>query len=168
MRRLGVIPSLLLGTGLLVIGLLTMDHIVNNWWPFDVQRLDLVRAAALDRAEPASLLEAANSQIILTFLAAILVTITGLMLPLVYIVNKRLSHFVTESGEAVPPRFLMALRQSMWVGFWVSFCVWLQMNRALGVAVATLVAIVLIMFEVLLQVRTRATGISQERGKEAT
>jgi hypothetical protein len=44
----------------------------------------------------------------------------------------------------------------MWVGLWASFCVWLQMNRLLSVAMALLVAVVLIMFEFLLQLRTRA------------
>jgi uncharacterized membrane protein (UPF0136 family) len=44
----------------------------------------------------------------------------------------------------------------MWVGLWFAFCAWLQMNRTLGIAIAALVAIVLLMFELLLQVRHRA------------
>ena len=52
--RLGVMPLLLLGGGLFAIGLLAGQHIINYWWPFDVSRLDLVRATALDRADPAS------------------------------------------------------------------------------------------------------------------
>lgn len=157
-KRLGVMPILLLGSGLFAIGLLAGQHIINNWWPFDVSRLDLVRATALDRADPASLLAAANVDIILAFLAVILVAVTGLALPLAYILNRRFlrSHF--PSGETAPS-FMVTLRQSMWVGMWVSFCVWLQMNRVLGVAVASLAAVVLIMFEVLLQVRTRATTL---------
>jgi uncharacterized membrane protein (UPF0136 family) len=43
----------------------------------------------------------------------------------------------------------------MWVGSWAAFCVWLQMNRTLGLAVAILVAVVLILFEMLLQLRQR-------------
>ncbi len=152
-------PFLLLGAGLFVIGLLAMNHIVNNWWPFDVSRLDLVRATAEGRADPTLLLEAANVEIILAFLAVLLVAVTGLALPLAYILNRRFlrSHYRPEQSAALS--FLAPLRQAVWVGLWVTFCAWLQMNRVLGVAVAGLVAVVLIMFEGLLQVRTRAAYV---------
>lgn len=153
-ERLGVAPILLLGSGLLVIGLLSGQHIVNNWWPFDVSRLDLVRATALDRADPAALLEAANVDIILAFLAVILVTVTGLALPLAYILNRRFLRGKSPFGTAAPS-FIVTLRQSMWLGLWASFCVWLQMIRLLSIPVAVLVAVVLIMFELLLHIRTR-------------
>jgi hypothetical protein len=161
-KRLGVLPFLMVGASLLVIGLMAMDYIVDNWWPFDVARLDLVRATALDRVDAALLLEAANSEIIMAFLAAVLVAVTGLVLPLTFILNKRFAGLAEQLRDEPPaPRFLVTLRQSMWVGLWVAFCVWLQMNRALGLAVAGLVAAVLILFEVLLQLRTRATGMTQ-------
>lgn len=155
-ERLGVIPVLLLGGSLFATGLLAGQHIINNWWPFDVSRLDLVRATALDRADPASLLEAVNVDIILAFLAIVLVAVTGLALPLTYILNRR---SLRSRSQADVPSFMVTLRQAMWVGFWVAFCVWLQMNRVLSFPVAALVAIVLVMFEVLLQVRTRAAEI---------
>lgn len=161
--RLGVVPYLLLGASLLVVGLMTLNYIVDNWWPFNVARLDLVRAAALDRVDSASLLEAANSEIIVAFLAAVLITVTGLSLPLVFILNRRFSHFTNQHlALSEPPRFLVILRQAMAVGIWVAFCVWLQMNRALGLAVALLVAGVIVLFEILLQIRTRATRVSSE------
>ena len=37
-----------------------MEYIVNSWWPIDINRLDLVRAAVQERADAAALLEAAN------------------------------------------------------------------------------------------------------------
>lgn len=154
--RLGILPSLLLGAGLLVLGLLTMNHIVDNWWPFDVARLDLVRATALDRLDPAAVMDAANTEIIFAFLGAVLVSVTGLGLPLMDFLNRRFG----SQPPGTPPHFLVVLRQSMWLGFWVSFCLWLQMNRMLGVAVAGLVAAVLILFEFLLQIRTRAARVS--------
>jgi hypothetical protein len=161
-ERLGVIPFLLLGLTLFVLGLLALNHIVDNWWPFDVQRLDLVRDTALDRAEAALLLEAANTEIILAFLAAVVVAATGLALPLAFFLNQRFGR----PGEphTVSPAFLVVLRQSMWVGAWVAFCVWLQMNRTLGLAVAGLVAAVLALFEILLQVRTRAAHAGNQGG----
>lgn len=152
-RRLGAIPFVLLGIGLLLLGLLALNQIVNNFWPFAVQRLDLVRATARGQIDAPSLLEAANLEILLAFLGTIIVMVTGLVLPLVYYLNKR---FDSTSNS---PSFLLVLRQSMWVGVWVAFCVWLQMNRTLGLAVALLVAAVLATFEVLLQVRTRASSI---------
>ena len=133
--------------GLFFIGAVSLNHIVNSWWPFDVGRLDLVRATALNRADATLILESANPQIILAFLATILLAVTGLVLPLVSFLNKR---FVSSQ----PPTYFVVVRQSMWVGLWVAFCVWLQMNRTLGLAVAGLVAAVLVMFEALLQVRT--------------
>jgi hypothetical protein len=160
-QRLGVFPSLLLGSGLFVIGVLSMSHIVDNWWPFDVARLDLVRSTALDRADAAMILEAANTEILLAFLATVMVATTGLVLPLSYILNRRFSKTSGAEEEQRPtPPFLVTLRQSMWVGVWVAFCVWLQMNRALSFAVAGLVAAVLVLFELLLHVRTRAASVT--------
>lgn len=137
---------------MLAIGWLAVSHIVNNFWPIDVARLDLVRDTALDRAEATTLLQAANREVVVAFLAGVLVAVTGLALPLAYYLNKRF-------GDAPILHFLVVLRQAMWVGLWVAFCLWLQMNRTLGWGVASLVAAVLIIFEILLQVRERAASI---------
>ncbi|MCB9422143.1 MAG: hypothetical protein H6667_20240 [Ardenticatenaceae bacterium] len=157
-ERLGAMPILLLGSGLFVIGLMTGQHIINNWWPFDVSRLDLVRATALDRADSAALLEAANVDIILAFLAVILVAITGLALPLAFILNRRFLRNKSAFGIGTPS-FMVTLRQAMWVGTWAAFCTWLQMNRLLSVALAALVAVVLILFELMLNIRTKAADL---------
>lgn len=154
-ERLGIFPIFMLGIGLLLLGLLTMSYVVDNWWPFDVTRLDLVRATAQGRVDAASLLEAANTQIIFAFLAGALIAATGLMLPIAYYINRR---FRLTPGP-VPP-FLVVLRQSMWVGFFVAFCLWLQMNRTLGIAVAALVAAVLLLLEFLLQLRMRTANVT--------
>lgn len=152
-ERLGIFPYLLLGAGLLVLGALAANHIANNFWPFDVTRLDLVRAAAMDEANAAAMLDAGDRQIILAFLASLTVAVTGLALPVVYYANVRF-----DRGDVAPPA-LVVLRQALWVGLWFAFCMWLQMNRSLGFAVAILVAAVLATFEILLQVRRRATSL---------
>lgn len=152
LKRLRIIPIIGLGLFIALLGVLAMLQIVNNWWPFDVARLDLVRATPQGQADAALILEAGNVEILLTFLASITAIVTGLALPLVYYLNIRFS-------KARYPRFLLVLRQSMWAGAWVAFCVWLQMNRTFGIAIALLVAAVLIIFEILLQVRTRAVTI---------
>lgn len=161
MQRLGVLPYLLLGVGLCFIGVMALNYLVNNFWPFDAARLDLVRATALDRADAPALMESANMEILLAFLAAVLVTMTGVALPIAYFLNKRFGRYADERfGQSTAAPFLVVLRQSMGVGLWAAFCIWLQMNRALGLAAALLVGTVLVLFELLLQIRTRAASVS--------
>jgi len=158
--RLGIFPSLIIGTALFSIGLYTINTVVNNWWPIDVDRIDLVRAAALDQIDAASILDAANMEIILVLLATVVVTTAGLALPIAFLLNKRLSIYANRQLEQMEtPRFLVTLRQAVAVGLWAAICLWLQMNRAFGIAVALLIAGVLILFELLLQLRTRAAGL---------
>jgi len=159
-RRLGVVPALALAAGLIVLGALAIDRIVNTMWPFDVTRIELVRATAQQRVDAAMLLAAANNDVIIAFLASVVVLFTGLALPLSYYLNRRLN---PSDRRNEPPSFLTVIRQALWVGLWVAFCLWLQMNRTLGVAVAALVAAVLVLFEVVLQLRARAAAV-QEQG----
>lgn len=154
-QRLGVFPVLLLGSALLIIGMMTLDHIVNNWWPIDVERVDLIRDTTLDRIESAALLEAANPDVLIAFLGAILVTATGVSLPLAHFLNQRFGR------ETRFPPFLVTLRQAMWVGLWAAVCTWLQMNRAFGVAIAALVGGVFILFEVWLQIQTQVSKVAR-------
>jgi hypothetical protein len=156
-RRLGLLPYLVLSVGLLTLGLFTVTYVVDNWWPFDVERLDLVRATVLGRAEAATLLSAANTEIIFVFLAAVALAVGGLTLPLIYFVGMRFGTGGNVAGQ--PPRFIVVVRQAAWIGVWVAFCLWLQMNRTLGIAVAVLGGGVLLLFEILLQIRARAAGI---------
>jgi hypothetical protein len=145
--RLGALPFLLLGLALLWLGVMATGYIVDNFWPFD-PRLDLVRATGLGRIDAVTILQAANGELIIAFLAGVAASVTGLVLPLIYYLNRRFTaHF---------PSFWVVLRQAMWVGLWFAFCVWLQMNRTLGLAVALLVAAVFVMVEFLVQVRNRA------------
>ncbi len=150
--RLGILPTLIVGILLFVLGVLAMNHIVDTWWPFDVGRIDLVRATAEGRADATLLMQSANLEVMAAFLAALLAAVTGICLPIVDFLNRRFAK--------QPVGYLVVLRQSMWVGFWVAFCTWLQMNRTLNWAVAALVAGVLVLFEFLLQVRTRAATVA--------
>ena len=153
-QRLGVLPAFILGITLFAFGLITLSYILNNWWPNDVSRLDLIRDTALGQAEATALLEAANTEILLAFLAAVLVTGTGIMLPLAHFLNKRFGR------ETIYPPLLVTLRQAMWFGLWAAFCIWLQMNRMLGSAIAGLVAVVFLLMEMLIQIRTQTQQVS--------
>jgi membrane-associated HD superfamily phosphohydrolase len=160
-RRLGVVPVLLLSVGLFLLGVLAVDRIVNTMWLFDVSQIDLARAVVQQRADAPTLLGAANNEVLVAFLASIIVAVTGLVMVPMYYVNKR---FNPPGFRDEPPVFLSVLRQSMFFGFWAAFCVWLQMNRTLGLAVALLAGAVLILFELVLQIRERATAVT-EQGK---
>lgn len=160
-NRIGFISALTLGICLLALGLLAMEYVVNNWWPIDINRLDLVRAAAQDRADAASLLQAANLEIILVFLSTVLTAVTGLTLPIAYLFNQRFAAYTdSRFGQMESSHLTVALRQSMAVGIWVAFCLWLQMNRSFGLAVALLVGTVLILFELMLQIRSRTARVN--------
>lgn len=152
-KQFGIVPYLLVGFGLFIVGSLAINQIVDNFWPINVERLDLIRATALGQADSTVLLRESNPEIILTFLATVMVAVTGLVMPLAYFLNKRF-------GQESSLRFVVVLRRAMWVGIWFAFCTWLQMNRSLNVGVALLVAAVFIVVEVLLQVRTKANLIT--------
>ncbi len=162
LERLGILPYIFIGTIFLLIGLMTLLYTTNNFWPFNVNRIDLVRATAVNQADSTSLMAAANSEILFGFLLGVFLAISGIVLPLAYLLNKRLTHFAdTRLGESSSTHFWVILRQSFAVGVWVSFAVWLQMNRTLGIAIAFLVAAVLILFEILLQIRSRTAVINE-------
>ena len=122
-------------------------------------RTNSIRVTAQQRVDAAMLLAAAKSDIIIAFLASVIVAVTGLALPLAYFFNKRIQ---PPEMRHEPPPFLTIIRQALWVGLWVAFCLWLQMNRTLGLAVAALGAAVVILFEVVLQIRARASAVQQQ------
>jgi hypothetical protein len=150
---MGLLPYLALGLGLTFIGLIALSHITENFWAIDVSRLDLIRLIPQGEVSATTLLSNANLEIIFAFLAAVLITVTGVMMPVAYVLNRRF-------GRTGSQRFVVVLRQAMLVGLWASFCVWLQMQRSFGLGVALLSAVVLVIVEVLLQVRARAAAVS--------
>ncbi len=158
-RRLGVLPVLLLSVGLLALGALAVDRVVNTMWLFDPSRLELVRATAQQRVDAGTLLAAANAEVLIAFLASVVVAVTGLVMFPLYYVNKR---FNPPGFRDQPPVFLAVLRQSLFAGLWIAFCLWLQMNRTFGVAVAVLAAAVLVLFELVLQIRERASAVQEQ------
>lgn len=151
--QFGIIQAFLVGLGLVVLGLVSLNHILNSFWPIDVARLDLVRAAARGQAGSTILMEAANPVVILVFLAAVLIIVIGFFLPIAYFFNRRF-------GQGTSSVFVTALRQATWVGCWFAFCTWLQMHRTLGLGVAVLVAVVLVVIELLLQLKSRTASIA--------
>ena len=163
-HRLGVVPVLILSIGLFLLGALAIDRVVNTLWLFDVTRIDLARAVVQQRADAPTLLAAANGEILVAFLASVVVAFTGLAMVPMYYVNKR---FNPPGFRDQPPVFLSVLRQSLFVGLWAAFCVWLQMNRTFGLAVAVLAAAVLVLFEMVLQIRNRASAVTEQSAPQS-
>jgi hypothetical protein len=164
-KRLGVFPLLIIGAGLTVIGLTALQYLVDKWWLFGEERADLAREALLGTIDAPTLVSAANTELIFAYLALIVITVGGAFLPAAYLVNRRFDHFADQRfGQNRTAPYLIAIRQAMSIGILVSFCVWLQMNRMLGVAVVLLVTAVLLMFELLLQIqgRTPTMQLSEE------
>lgn len=158
-RRLGVVPVLLLSVGLFVLGALAVDRVVNTMWLFDVARVDLARLTVQERVDAGTLLGAARGEVLLAFMASVIVAVSGLVMVPIYYLNKRLA---AADQRDQPPLILAVLRQSLFVGLWAAFCLWLQMNRTFGVAVALLAAAVLVLFELVLQIRERASAVQEQ------
>jgi hypothetical protein len=158
-RRLGVVPILFLSLGLFALGALAVDRVVNTMWLFDVERIDLARLTVQERVDAGTLLAAARSEVLLAFMASVVVAVSGLAMVPIYYLNKRLT---PAERRDRPPIFLAVLRQSLFAGLWVAFCLWLQMNRTFGIAAALLAAAVLVLFELVLQIRERASTVQEQ------
>ena len=89
------------------------------------------------------------------FFALVQIAVTGTVLPLVRLLNVRL----TSVMQDVPPSGVI-VRQSVWIGLFVVTCCWLQIPRALSLPLAIFVALVFIVVEIFL----RSREIAAERG----
>ncbi|MEM7797652.1 MAG: hypothetical protein AAF633_00560 [Chloroflexota bacterium] len=157
-NQFGIIPYLLVGVLFAYLGVASLQQ-VSNYWLFEPQaNLDLVRSVAADQATNAELLEVALPEMLLAFLLSAALGLVGVTLPFLYLLNKRLSQ-----GET--PKFLVICRQALGIGLWVAICLYLQMNRVLGIAVAVLLAIVFILAEIVFQVRTQAERTLELEGE---
>ncbi len=87
------------------------------------------------------------------FFAAIWLTVSGVVLPLVWLLHRRFGR--PDAGESWRS-FFKIVRQASWVGIWVCSCAWLQTNRTLNWAMALLILVVLILVEVMVLTRLEA------------
>jgi len=153
-ERILWLPFIVIGIFLFLIGLMSLNHILNTLWPFDVTYIELVRQTAQGTASAPAILDHADLGVIVAFLAAILATSSGLFLPLIYFLYRRF-------GKGDTYQYLAIFRQTMWIGIWITFCAWMQMNRSFSVGVAFLSAAVLVIVELLMQLRIRADVIEE-------
>lgn len=91
------------------------------------------------------------------FFVAIWLTVSGIVLPLVWLLNRRFGQ--PNAGESWRS-FFTVFRQAAWVGTWVTTCAWLQTSRTLNWAMALLLLVVLILVEALVLTRLEADADS--------
>lgn len=89
------------------------------------------------------------------FFMLLQIAVTGTSLPFVRFLNVRFTSLMDD----VPPSGVV-VRQSVWIGFFVITCAWLQIPRALSVPLAIFVALVFVVVEIFLRTRELAA----ERG----
>jgi hypothetical protein len=82
------------------------------------------------------------------FFVVVLMALTGTAAPFVHYLNRRFSPW------PVPPGVLV--RQSLWVGFFVATCAWLQIGRTLNLPTTLLLASGLGAIEWFLRLRERS------------
>ncbi|MBN2556555.1 MAG: hypothetical protein JXA97_11495 [Anaerolineales bacterium] len=73
---------------------------------------------------------------------------TGICLPFIWYLHRRFSR-----GPDATPQTM--LRQGLWSGFFITMCVWLQINRSLNLAVIFLMIVAIAAVEWLLQLVRR-------------
>lgn len=87
------------------------------------------------------------------FFVFLYLAVTGTVLPFVRFLNMR---FIRE--DATPPSGGVILRQSIWIGLFVVACAWLQIPRVLNPVIAFFLALSLIVIEVFLRLREKASA----------
>jgi hypothetical protein len=84
------------------------------------------------------------------FYALLQIALTGTALPFVRLLHRRFSR---GAGLFVPASVLV--RQAIWVGLFVTTCVWLRIPRLLSVPVAIVLVLAIVAIEALLRLRER-------------
>ncbi len=89
------------------------------------------------------------------FFVLLYIAISGTVMPFVRFLNNRFG-----GGPLVVPDWVV-VRQSLWVGLYVATCAWLQIPRVLSLPIAAFLALAVVVIEVFLRVRERATHFDE-------
>lgn len=84
------------------------------------------------------------------FFVLLYIAVAGSVVPLAKLVNNRFS-----PPDIEPPDWV-SLRQGLWIGLYVTTCVWLQIPRVLNGTLAFILALSLLVIEGFLRLRERA------------
>lgn len=158
-KRYGIWIILILSLVIAGVGIWFVNELINNVWvvPMDSNEFDSIRRSVMNgTADATVIMQAADRGMLAIFLGCMIAIGTGLSLPVVFFVNRRLEL----TRRAPMPSFAAHLRQAFWVGLWLACCMWLQMSRTFGLPVALLLAAVFVLVEVFIRVRSRAITLA--------
>ena len=148
MKKLGIVPWLIIGPLLAALAVGSLVRITNTW-PFEPNlNRDLVRAIETESATAVDIMEVVIPESLVAFLFSVTLAVLGLAMPLVYLLNRRIFRR--------PPTAFDVSRQSLELGSWVALSLMFHMNRALSVALVLLIGFVIFLFEFVILVRLHA------------
>ncbi len=159
LKRFGIWLILLIAVLLTGFGVWFINELINNVWvvPTDSPDFNAVRRSVMiGTADASVIMRSADRGMLAIFIGCVVVIGTGIALPIVYLVNRRMEL----TRRAPLPSLGVLFRQAFWFGVWSGFCVWLQMGRTFGLPVALLLAVVFVLFEVLFHVRRQSATLS--------
>jgi len=84
------------------------------------------------------------------FFVLLYMAVAGTSIPLAKLLNNRFR------GSYPEPPDWISVRQSLWIGLFVTTCVWLQIPRVLNGAIAFFLALSLAVIEIFLRLRERS------------
>lgn len=148
MKKLGIVPWLIIGPLLAALAIGSLVRITNTW-PFEPNlNRDLVRAIETESATAVDIMEVVIPESLVAFLFSVTLAVLGLAMPLVYLLNRRIFRR--------PPTAFDVARQSLELGGWAGLSLMFHMNRALSVALVLLIGFVIFLFEFVILVRLHA------------
>ncbi|MFT5194830.1 MAG: type VI protein secretion system component VasK [Cellvibrionaceae bacterium] len=147
-KKLGILPWLLLGPLLAAIAVGSVVRITDTW-PFEPNlNRDLVRAIETETATAVDIMEVVIPESLVAFLFSVALFVLGLAMPLVYLLNQRFF-------RRTPTAFDVS-RQSLAIGGWAALSMMFHMNRVLSLALVLLIGFVIFLFEFVILVRLHA------------
>lgn len=81
------------------------------------------------------------------FFILLYLAIIGTTLPIIRLINMQLASDSSQVTDTV------ILRQSLWIGLYVTIAAWLQILRVLGIVIAVLLALAFVAIETFLRIR---------------
>ena len=162
LKRLGIWPSIVVGAILTTLGGMFLNFLLNNVWvvnPNNPRFNELRYHVAVGTIESSILVQTMDWQLLLLFLSGVVLVGMGTGLPFFYLFNRRLLLWRRYLDHT--PNFTVLLRQSIWWGVLIAFCVWMQINRTFGFAVIGLVTAVFILLEGLLLIRRYSAELNR-------
>ena len=160
MNRLGILPAIVIGISLVMMGSSLVMNLMNNTWfvsPDHNLFIEFQRRAVDGTADGAQLYQHSQRTLIAAFLASVLIIGMGFTLPFAYLLNRR----IRAIGQWREAPYSVLFRQGLWAGILLALCLWLQMSRTLSFPIAMLLFAILLLVEAFIIIRQRSAETTQ-------